>query len=286
MSRHIALYGKGGVGKSSIAANLSASLAEAGHRVVLVGCSPTADSTYPLLGGVSPTLVSDYLQSPERIDPARLIATGYRGVGCVEIGDFLSDSHCTTRQIADALQRLHELTVLQDYDPEFTIFDLPGAIGCHGVVSLKDLEIQTALFVTTADFQSMFAANRFASLLANAPQSVAVAIVANGNAGSFEDSLVADYAQQVGLPLAATIPRSLVVRHSELYGKTVIEAAPLSNHAYAYRRLARLVADQTFVMHERRLQPLSAADLKLWARSWGERLGELEFGIIQDGAGI
>ena len=286
MSQNIALYGKGGVGKSSIAANLSASLAEAGRRVVLVGCSPTADSSYPLLGGASPTLVSDYLQSSATIDPATLITTGYLGVGCVETGDFQSDAHCSSRRIVEALQQLYELRVLQEHDPEFTIFDLPGDVGCRGFAMLRDLQIQTALFVTTADFQSMFVANRFASLLAGDVQPPTVALIANGNASSFEDSLVADYAQQVGLPLAAAIPRSLVVRHSELYGKTVIEAAPLSNHAYAYRRLARMITDNALGQVERHLKPLNAADLKQWAKNWGERLGELEFGIIQDGAGI
>lgn len=286
MARQIAIFGKGGAGKTTIAANLSAALAEAAYRVLLVGCSPTADSSYLILGGSTPTTLSDYLTAPVKNDPSALLARGYRGIGCVETGDFHHSEQCASRNIAQSLQNLHNLGIVQDFAPDFVIYDILGDIGCSGAPMLGNIDIQTVLLVASADFQSMFAANRFAAEIPHTLPGTAITLVANGNASSFEDSLVADYAKQVGLPLAAAIPRSLVVRHTELYGKTVIEAAPLSTHAYAYRRLAQLLTDQRIATARNNVHPLTAADLKLWARSWGERLGELEYGIIQDGAGI
>jgi len=286
MAHQIAIFGKGGSGKTTIAANLCAALAEAENRVLLVGLSPTADSSHLVLGGATTKTLGDFLTAPSKIGASALVASGYRGIGCIETGDFYRNEQCTSRNISESLQSLLRLGVIQEYAPDFVIYDIPGDVGCSGTTMLGDVAIQTALLVASADFQSMFAANRFASMLSRSLPAEAITLVANGNASSFEDSLVADYAKLVGLPLAATIPRSLVVRHSELYGKTVIEAAPLSTHAYTYRRLAKLLTDQGTVTGRKQLYPLSVADLRHWARSWGERLGELEFGIIQDGAGI
>ena len=132
----------------------------------------------------------------------------------------------------------------------------------------------------------MYAANRLISLLKRAAGSSGIALIVNGSVSSFEDSFVEDFAGQVGLTVAASIPRSFAVRHSELYGKTVIEAGPLSSHAYAYRGLARQIVDVGFARNSGKAEPLDAASLKEWAHEWGRRLGELEFGIISDGAGI
>jgi len=284
--RQIAIFGKGGAGKTTIAVNLSAALAEAEYRVLLVGCSPTADSSYLILGESVPLTLRDYLATPDRFDPASLMATGYHGIACVEAGDFLHTNQCASRSIAEALQYLHASALLQEPSPDFVIYDIPGDISCNGAALLGDITIQTALLVASADFQSMFSANRFATLIGRTHPEARITLVANGNASSFEDSLVADYAKLIGLPLAAVIPRSLVVRHSDLYGKTVIEAAPLSTHAYAYRSLARKLLDYEPSGNGPGIATLSDVDLRTWARSWGERLGELEFGIIQDGAGI
>lgn len=282
MAQQIAIFGKGGAGKTTIAANLSAAMAEAGKRVLLVGCSPTADSSYLLLGKASPHTLLDSNAGT----PTDLVAYGYRNIGCIEAGDFHQSEPCASRSIAESLQNLNRLGVMKHYAADVVLYDITGDIGCGGVALLGDLAIETALLVASADFQSMFAANRCATVISRVLPGTTLALVANGNVSSFEDSLVADYARRIGLPLAAAIPRSLVVRHSELYGKTVIEAAPLSTHAYAYRRLATWLTNLPLGDSGKPLRPLSFDELKTWARSWGERLGELEFGIIQDGAGI
>jgi len=287
MAQQIALYGKGGTGKTTIAANLAAALAEAGHRVLLVGCGPTADSSHLLVGEAVPQTLFSYLQAELKPSAADIITTGYRGIGCIEVGDFPGSESCTSRSIAAALKLLQELAVIDAYAPDYTIYDMPGDVGCIGDPMLESMQIDISLVVTTADFQAMYAANRLIGLLERLQHPGGMALVINGSISSFEDSFVTDFAGQVGLGIAATIPRSLAVRHSELYGKTVIEAGPLSTHAYTYRRLARLVSELGRTGGNGvKAAPLAAARLKEWAYEWGKRLGELEFGIIQDGAGI
>jgi len=288
MAKHIALYGKGGTGKTTIAANLAAALAESCHRVLLIGCSPTADCSRLLLGEAAPqTLFPSPTGTGEKSKVDRVITGGYRGVGCIEIGDVPVVDVCTSRNTAAALKLLEQEGIIAAFAADFVIYDLPGDVGCIGEAIPKDFVIDTSLVVASADFQALYAANRLIGALLRLAHPGSMALVVNGSVSSFEDSFVADFAGQVGLKVAAAIPRSLAVRHSELYGKTVIEAGPLSTQAYTYRKLARLlIEDKASTAAKQKVKPLEAARLKEWAHEWGKRLGELEFGIIQDGAGI
>jgi len=287
MAKHIALYGKGGTGKTTIAANLSAALAEAGWRVLLVGCSPTADSSHLIVGEAIPCQLFGALPNPEVPDRDKIITSGYRGIGCIEIGESAGTDYCQSRNLAAGLKLLKELAIIETYEPNFVIYDMPGNVGCAGEMMLPESADTLSLLVTTADFQSLFAANRLIGQFSRSRRQSPLALVANGSISSFEDSFVADFADQAGIKVAVAIPRSFAVRQSELYGKTVIEAGPLSNHAYTYRKLARLIYEGgSQAYNQRNIEPLEAARLKEWAHEWGKRLGELEFGIISDGAGI
>jgi nitrogenase iron protein NifH len=286
MAKQIALYGKGGVGKTTIAANLAAALAGGSERVLLIGCSPTADSSHLLIGETVPVTLHSFIRETVRPVPAELITLGFHGVGCIEIGEPLDNCGCSSRSIAAAIDKIHEIGVIDNFAPDFIIYDMPGDLGCLSELTLDKRAVDLSLIVTSADFQAMYAANRLISLLNKAAEKSTIALVVNGSVSSFEDSFVEDFAGQVGLTVAAAIPRSFAVRHSELYGKTVIEAGPLSSHAYAYRGLARKIADDGFARRGGKPEPLDAAALKEWAHEWGRRLGELEFGIISDGAGI
>ena len=286
MAQQIAIYGKGGSGKTTIAANLAAALAETGQRVLLVGCSPTADSSHLLLGEVLPVTIASYVQAAVKPAAAALIASGYRGIGCIEVGDLHGSDSCTARSVVTALQLLDELEVVERFAPDFVIHDLPGEPGCVGAIMPQAFADGLSLLVTAANFQSLYATNRYIGDLCRSSRR-SIALVANGSSSSFEAAFVADFALQVGLPVAAAISNSMAVRHSELYGKTVIEAGPLSNHAYGYRRLAKLVSEgRSPAKGSAQAVPLDAARLKAWAREWGQRLGELEFGIVADGSGI
>lgn len=286
--KQIAIYGKGGSGKTTIAANISAALAERGNKVLLIGCSPTADSSHLLLDEKLPRTVASWPAAALKPDIDDLVALGYRGVGCLEIGESSPDAACSVRNLAASLQILKQEQVFERFAPDVVFYDMPGYNGCIDELLLDELSADLSLIVTSADFQSLFAANRLIAALSRPGGRITpIALIANGSVSSFEDAFVADFAALARTRLAAAIPRSFAVRHSELYGKTVIEAGPLSTHAYAYRDLARRLVDG--------LPPKSGAAggiplelprLKAWAHEWGKRLGELEFGIMSDGGGI
>jgi nitrogenase iron protein NifH len=284
MAKTIAFYGKGGVGKTTIAANLAAALANVG-RTLLIGCSPTADSSHLLIGEKVPATLHSFLRR-KATNPEELITSGFQGAGCIEIGEFPDAGGCSSRSIAAAIDKIVETGVIERFGPDYVIYDMPGDPGCLGELSPGRRGVDLSLIVTSADFQALYAANRLISFLKGGENKSGLALVVNGSVSSFEDSFVEDFAGKTGLTVAAAIPRSFVVRHSELYGKTVIEAGPLSTHAYVYRSLARQIAEDGFSRNSGKAEPLDAASLKEWAHEWGRRLGELEFGILTDGAGI
>jgi nitrogenase iron protein NifH len=287
MTEQIALYGKGGVGKTTLAANLSAALAEAGKRVMLVGCDLKSD-TGTLIHGRSQTItLLDYMRPSDNSKSSDLVVPGYRGIACVEVGDSLAEDECATRSIGKALGLLRELGLVEGFKPDYVIYDIPGEIGCAGIASHLNISaFHRTFIVTSGDLMSFYAANSFIRTFARQSVVSSSTIIGNALTGSFEESFVNDFARQVNAKVFGLIPRSLVVRHSELYGKTVIEAAPDSTQAQLYRRLAHQIVTDRDDKKDAVLNPLSVTELRKWAQGWGDRLGELEFGIIQDGAGI
>lgn len=286
MALKISIYGKGGVGKSTIGANLSAALAGSGWSVLLIGCNPTADSSHLLIGESVPVTLNTVLMQKGTLALEEIVTIGYQGVGCLEIGEPVDSCGCSSKSIAAALEKLSASGVIEQFAPDIVIFDMPGDLGCLGELTLDKSAVDLSLIVTSADFQSMYAANRLIAALKRGPEKSRIALVVNGSNSSFEDSFVEDFARLVGITVVANIPRSFAVRHSELYGKTVIEAGPLSSHANVYRSLARRLSEEKIASSRAELQPLDAVKLKEWAHEWGRRLGELEFGILSDGAGI
>lgn len=285
MTQQIAIHGKGGVGKSALASNLAAALAEMGHEVVVVGCGPRGDSTAMLIAE-EPRTVIDLLMSGQRPTLGQIVNKGFGGISCIELGDpFLLDK-CASSGIGRAVALLRELNAHGELNRDFVLYDIPGEAGCSGFSGIAASEVETALVVTSADVLSLFAANSLFNMLARQNGARRVALVANGLNGPLEEAIVDDFARQVNSRVLGHIPRSLVVKQCELYGKTVIEAAPLSNHSFAYRRLARHILDNRPNSSPPVPRPLSAGVLKAWASGWGDRIYELEHGLIRDGAGI
>lgn len=283
----ITLFGKGGVGKTTLAANLSAALAEAGKRVLLIGCDMKSDSSTLLHDRLQVPTLFDYLRSGAAPSIADIVISGYRGISCVELGDLLLDDECASRSIGRAMALLRSLDLFGTLQPDYVICDVPGEIGCTGLAAhLAVAPVQHPIVMTSGDLMSFYAASSYLRTISRLPGITSTAIIGNAIAGSFEESFVTDFAREVNARVLGLIPRSLVVRHSELYGKTVLEASPDTTQAQVYRRLARQIVAHGGEGNYPVPAPLSVADLRGWAKGWGERLGELEFGIIQDGAGI
>jgi len=285
--RHIAIYGKGGIGKSTTTSNISAALAEAGYRVVQIGCDPKSDSTTILRNGNDLPTVLDTLREHAKVKLEDVSAIGFNGVLCIEAGGPVPGVGCAGRGITAAVGLLQELRLFEEYRPDYVLYDVLGDVVCGGfAVPIRDGLAQRAYVVASSDFMAIFAANNlFKALAKYAPSGGARlgGIIANSLMAPYATSLIADFAAHTGTRVVGHVPRSLMVSQSELYGKTVIEAAPTSEQAQIYRSLAKDIVENVDVAIPR---PLNAQDLKAWARAWGDRVLNTELGVVEQAAGI
>ena len=287
MTRQIAFYGRGGVGTSTIATNISAALADDGVKVVHIGCDPCHDSCGSLYTVMNTPSVLDLIRTGRTPVLNDLVIEGYKGIHCIELGNPFSQPECTARAVARSLELLQQLDLVGNLAPDLIMYDIPWENGCSGFITpLQTIPVEQVFLVISADFRSLSAANGILEDLVGEggdnplPR---IGLIANGLNNQFDESFVADYARQINGRLAGAIPRSLVVRQSELFGTSVIEAEPNSNQAFSLRRLARQVASGDAAGQ---VTPMTPERLKRWGRSWGDLLFEMENGLISDGAAI
>lgn len=276
--RHIAIYGKGGIGKSTTTSNISAALAEAGHRVIQIGCDPKSDSTTILRGGEDLPTVLDSLRDSGRPTIAEVSAVGFGGVLCIEAGGPVPGVGCAGRGINAAVDLLHELKLFEEFKPDYVLYDVLGDVVCGGfAVPIRNGIAESAFVVTSSDFMAIFAANNlFKAISKYAPSGGAKlgGVIANSIQTPYATALIDDFAARTGTRVVGYVPRSLTVAQSELYGQTVIEAAPASEQAEVYRGLARHIAGDHPVSIPK---PMNGPALKDWARQWGDRV----FGVSE-----
>jgi nitrogenase iron protein NifH len=290
MTEHIALFGKGGVGTSTLTSNLSAALVEAGFRVLQIGCSLKGDSSSILRGGYSIPTVWEQYGKYGTITYDTVVHRGFKDTYCIELGGTQVEQSASGLVAAfDLLQKQNLITALA---PDFVLYDISGdqAYGVIAKLSEK-IDLQRVYAVTTADFKSLAAVNSIMEQMERfADNHVPVAfggLLPNDISSSFEESFIADFALHAHTQTLGRVPRSLMVRQCELYGKTVIEAAPLSNQSYFYRRLANQIVDESSTLTAKKQpSPLTGEQLRTWAREWADRLYALENGLVTDGAAI
>jgi len=285
--KQIAIYGKGGIGKSTTTSNLAAALAEAGYRVVQIGCDPKSDSTNTLRGGNYLPTVLDSTRDGEKVRLEDISVVGFKGVLCIEAGGPVPGVGCAGRGINAAVSLLQDLNLFEEFKPDFVLYDVLGDVVCGGfAVPIREGLADKVYVVSSSDFMAIYAANNlFKAITKYAPSGGAQlgGIIANGLIAPYAKSLVDDFADRTGTSVVQYIPRSLVVSQSELYGKTVIEANPTSVHADLYRQLAkRIVADTETVIPK----PLNVTELRDWAREWGDRILQEEKGEVTKQAAI
>ncbi len=286
-AQHIALYGKGGGGTSTVASNISAALAEEGYRVILIGCDPQNDSTSTLRGGMDITTVLEALQQKSAVKIEDISVNGFGGVLCIEAMSLFQSEECAGRGIVKVFSFFRKARLFEEYQPDVVLYDLPAEVVC-GAFSLPsgDTVFNSAYVVSSSDFMSLFTTNNiFRSIrkYAEAGGARLGGIIVNGLTSPFAESIVKDFAGRTGTHVVSYLPHSTVVIQSELYGQTVMEAAPQSNHAFIYRRLARKIIENR---HTDIPDPLSAKELRSWAREWGDWIYELELGVIREGEAI
>jgi nitrogenase iron protein NifH len=281
-AQHVAIYGKGGIGKSTTTSNISAALAEAGYKVIQIGCDPKSDSTTILRNGDELPTVLETLREHSKVKLEDISRVGFGGVLCIEAGGPVPGVGCAGRGITAAVDLLQELHLFEEYKPDVVLYDVLGDVVCGGfAVPIRDGLAQRAFVVSSSDFMAIFAANNlFRAVSKYAPFGGARlgGVIANGLLASYAKPLIDDFVDRTGTQVVGYVPRSTVVSQSELYGKTVIEAAPDTEQAEIYRGLARsLVSNQESVIP----RPLNGPELKLWAREWGDRIFASETGVVE-----
>ncbi|MDR1956529.1 MAG: AAA family ATPase [Treponema sp.] len=287
IGRHIAIYGKGGIGKSTTTSNISAALAEAGYRVIQIGCDPKSDSTNTLRGNNYLPTVLDSLRGGTRVHLQDISIQGFKGVLCVESGGPVPGVGCAGRGINAAVSLLRELQLFEEFKPDFVLYDVLGDVVCGGfAVPIRDGITDRAFVVSSSDFMAIYAANNlFKAINKYAPTGGAKlgGVIGNSLSAAYSQSIMDDFAERTGTQVVGYIPRSLVVSQSELYGKTVIEASPDSEQADQYRALAKFIAGENNLVVP---NPLGVTELRDWARNWGDKIYTLEAGVVSEGGAI
>lgn len=266
--KQIAVYGKGGIGKSTTCANISYLLAGRGLKVVQIGCDPKHDSTRLLIGGKSQRTLLDYKKS-ESTDDDGLVMKGKNNVICMETGGPEPGVGCAGRGILTAFDIIKEKSLIPE-DTDVVIYDVLGDVVCGGfAVPLRRQYADIVFIVTSGEFMSLYAANNVLKGIRNFDYgSKRVAgLILNSRGGEDEYDYVKNFADAVGLPIITMIPRSEKFSKAESNGTTVSEMFPDSEEVHSYAPIVDLIASS--IGHPIALydaEPLDDDDLDLVAK--------------------
>lgn len=244
--KKIAIYGKGGIGKSTVTGNLSAALALLGHRVMQIGCDPKADSTINLLGGTPAAPVMNMLRDEEPdITIEKLVKTGFHGVMCVETGGPTPGIGCAGRGIVATFNLLDELEVFEKLKPDAVLYDVLGDVVCGGFAApIREGFADDVYIVTSGEKMAMFAARNIAAAVANFEDrgyAKVRGLILNRRCVDNEEERVRALAAELGVPVVGDLPRSQAIQDCEDLGKTVVEGAPELPVSKIFLDLARRI---------------------------------------------
>ncbi len=268
--RQIAFYGKGGIGKSTVAQNVAAAMAaRMGRNLMLVGCDPKADSTRLLTHDAPRETVLDLLQTcGTRPSKDELVHEGFAGIACVEAGGPQPGVGCAGRGIIAAFDALDAAGAYAD-NLDCVLYDVLGDVVCGGfAMPIRSGRAREVYLVASGELMSLYAANNICKGLVRYAGGGArlAGVICNSRDVDGERELVGAFAQGVGSELVAVVPRSTEVQHAEICRQTVVEFAPESAQADVYARLAERIGE-----NESRCvpSPLSAEALEALMRRYG-----------------
>ncbi|QLC51182.1 nitrogenase iron protein [Methanolobus zinderi] len=271
--RQVAIYGKGGIGKSTTTQNLTASLATMGKKILLVGCDPKADSTRMLLGGLNQKTVLDTLRSEgdDSIELDQLIQPGFEGIKCVESGGPEPGVGCAGRGIITSIGLLENLGAYED-DLDYVFYDVLGDVVCGGfAMPIREGKAQEIYIVASGELMAIYAANNICKGIKKYAKGGARlgGIICNSRKVDGERELLEAFAERLGSKLIHFVPRDNIVQRAEINKKTVIDFDPDCDQAQEYLTLAaNIESNDKFVVPT----PLEMDDLESMM---------VEFGIIE-----
>lgn len=242
----IAVYGKGGIGKSTTVSNISAALSDMGYKVMQIGCDPKGDSTVSLHGKKKVDTVLELVRTKKndfQLDD--MVTEGYGGVICVEAGGPTPGMGCAGRGIIAALEKLAEKGAYDVYKPDVVIYDVLGDVVCGGFsMPMRGGYADKVFVVTSGENMAIYAAANIAMAIdgfKGRGYAELGGLILNRRNVRDEDSKVAELASDINSKIVGTLSRSETVTDAEDLGKTVIEAFPDSEMADEYRTLAKSV---------------------------------------------
>lgn len=269
--KKIAIYGKGGIGKSTTTSNISAALSEKGLKICQIGCDPKNDSTRLLLGHICKDTVLDAVRIQDDVEVEEIVHEGYGGIKCVEAGGPEPGVGCAGRGIIVALEKLQELHVIEDED--VVLYDVLGDVVCGGfAVPIRQGYATDIYVVSSGELMSLYAANNIAKGIKRFAMRGGVrlgGIIGNSRNTPNEKALLEEFARRLNSRLVAFIPRDVIVNKAENNRQTVLQYAPESAQADVYRTLAdsMLNNDQLTVP-----TPMSFEDLENLAAEYGGKV--------------
>jgi nitrogenase iron protein NifH len=280
--KQIAIYGKGGIGKSTTTSNISAALSVAGYKVMQFGCDPKSDSTNTLRGGKYIPTVLDTLRETNAVKAHDVVFEGFNGIYCVEAGGPAPGVGCAGRGIITAVQLFKQQKVFEELDVDIIIYDVLGDVVCGGfAVPIREGIAEHVFTVSSADFMAIYAANNLFKGIhkySNSGGALLGGVIANSINQPYSKDIIDDFVKQTKTQVVEYVPRSVTVTQSELQGKTTIEAQPDSDQAKVYKNLARKIAEHT---ESKVPQPLEIGALREWASKWADQLLALETGEVR-----
>ena len=245
----IAIYGKGGIGKSTVTSNLAAAFSALGKRVIQIGCDPKADSTINLLGGQPLLPVMNYMreQDEDPDDLSQISRVGFGGVLCIETGGPTPGLGCAGRGIIATFQLLEDLRLFETWKPDVVLYDVLGDVVCGGFAApIREGYAEKVLIVTSGEKMALYAANNINSAVKNfEDRSYArvEGVILNHRNVEREYEQVREFADRNGLEIVAEIPRSDDIIRYEDQGMTVIQGNPSLEVSQRFLALAQRLLD-------------------------------------------
>ena len=243
--RQIAIYGKGGIGKSTTTQNLVAALAEAGRKCMIIGCDPKADSTRLILNRKAQNTVMDMAREKGTVEDLVLedvLLEGFKGIKCAESGGPEPGVGCAGRGVITAINFLEENGAYGD-DTEFVFYDVLGDVVCGGfAMPIREGKAKEIYIVTSGEMMAMYAANNICKGIVKFAEAGGVrlgGLICNSRKVDNELEMIEALAAKMGTQMLHFIPRDNMVQRAEINRKTVIEYDPVHSQADEYRTLAR-----------------------------------------------
>ncbi len=246
--KKIAIYGKGGIGKSTVVSNMSASLAAEGLTVMQIGCDPKSDSTRTLMGGVRIPTVLETMRDRDDVSLEDIVLKSESGVYCVESGGPVPGVGCAGRGIITAFEKLEELEAYEVYQPDVIFYDVLGDVVCGGfAMPIRGGYADKVCIVTSGEMMSLYAATNISHAVKSFGKrgyATLGGLIYNAKGIENEDELVRKAAEEIDTRVIMKIPRDPMIQKAEELGKTVVEAFPDCEVSKIFGALAKKLLEE------------------------------------------